>query len=264
MTTIRDHFELGMPSDVSRFKPREFITGVEYEIEAIKGFGNLQEQMCLAIVEDNSLRNNGREIKTSPMTYEEQLGWFKTIHSQLNLGKDPFSDRTSIHVHVNVRDLTLPEVRQLILCYALLEPLFFEFVGPVRKGSIFCVPLNYTYIPSLYNKPVQGLIEKWHKYTAFNILPMSSFGTVEFRHMYGTGDFELFRHWLTAIRELYTFIESSKDFDLIKALEKGLSTYDLAISIVPILANLHSKANIIELLNDTLLDVKLSVGGLKG
>ena len=264
MSTIKEHFGLGTPGVLARFNGnRQFISGIEYEIEAIKSLGSLPSDGRLEIVDDHSLRNNGKEIRTIPLTFDEQLETFKFIHSQLKLGKDPFSERTSIHVHVNVRELEMSTVRQLILTYALLEPLFFEYVGDVRKSSIFCVPLNYTHLPSIYKLPIQKLVEMWHKYTAFNILPMATFGTVEFRHMYGTADLEMFVRWLTALKELYTFIERQPTFDLIAELEKGLSTADLAKAVIPSLVPTWSTAKIKEVLEDSLLDVKLSVGGLK-
>ena len=53
------------------------------------------------------------------------------------------------------------------------------------------------------------------------------------------------------------------DFDLIKELERGTSLSTLVLAVVPTLANNYSPAAIGALLEDTLLDVKLSVGGLK-
>lgn len=267
MTTIREHYAL--PADgYTDGVGKQFYAGVEYEIESIKDYGKLGSEGIFTREIDNSLRNNGLEFKTRPMPFEKHLEAFTLLHSTLKLGKDPFSERTSIHVHVNVREMEINQVRQLILSYALLEPLFFDFVGEVRKNSIFCVPLNYTYLPSLYKMSTQSLVDKWHKYTAFNILPITSFGTVEFRHMYGTADFEKFTAWLTTLKELYTFISDNPDFNLISELENGdrensnvLST--LAYAMIPTLAYKHSKKSLELMLEDTLLDVKLSVGGLK-
>lgn len=266
MTTVKEHYQL--PSTGYLINgDKQFIAGIEYEIEAIEGYGDIGQEGIFTIETDHSLRNNGREFKTIPMSFQKHLEAFKSLHRRLLLNNNPFSERTSIHVHVNVRELEINQVRQLILCYALLEPLFFEFVGETRKNSIFCVPLNYTYLPNLYKGTTQTMHEKWHKYTAFNILPLNGFGTVEFRHMYGTNDFEKFHTWLKSLKELYDFIVENDSFDLIKELERGgghlsgLST--IAQAIVPTLTEGFSPAELNVLLEDTLLDVKLSVGGLK-
>jgi hypothetical protein len=262
MKKVKELFDLGVPSTFYKLNnSREFICGCEFEIEDIKAI--LEDLELFNCIEDHSLRNNGREFTTPPLLFDEQCAAFTILHSSLELGADPFSDRTSIHVHVNVRELTEQEVRQFILLYALLEPLFFEFVGDVRKGSIFCVPLNHTYLPSLYKHPLAVLQTKWHKYTAFNILPLSTFGTIEFRHMYGTGNKPEFIHWLTCLKELYTFIESTPDFSLLDELSKGTSVVTIARAAVPTLCIPVKEEDLLSMLEDTTTDVKLSAGGIK-
>lgn len=264
---VAEHFNLDVHPNIPA-KSRKFFCGVEYEIESIKKMGDKISGRFM-VMEDHSLRNGGREFKTHPESFENACESFRILHNGLLLGPDPFSDRTSTHVHVNVSSLTLVEMRQLVLSYALLEPLFFAFVGEQRKNSIFCVPLNYTYLPSLYKMPVDKMVDKWHKYTAFNIRPikaqpdMPGLGTVEFRHLYGTNKEPVFFSWLTAIKQLYTFIESKPGFDIIKEIESGATAAGLAWYIVPELAKGHTPEQINTLCEDTLLDVKLAVGGLK-
>lgn len=261
---VKNVFQLPQTPRLAKFGTKEFVCGCEFEIEAIKNYDNVSQQF--SIVEDHSLRNNGREFKTFPSTYEDSLELFKDLHEKLIVGKEPFSDRTSIHVHVNVRDLELSEVRQMILIYALLEPLFFDFVGEKRKNSIFCVPLNYTFLPSAYKSSTLVLLEKWknNKYTAFNILPINSFGTIEFRHLYGTNNKNVFSDWLSAIRELYTFIVKNPDFQLLRELSaERLKVSEFAMQVVPTLAAKVPGYYIDTITKDTLLDVKLASGGIR-
>lgn len=263
--TVQEHFQLPCPSDSPHVATsREFICGIEYEIESLRRWPDSAELM---VENDASLRNNGKEFKTFPNPLEKQLELFKYLHKEIKTGKDPFSYRTSIHVHVNVRTLFLAEVRQLVLLYALLEPLFFAFVAPERKGSIFCVPLNHTSIPSLYKNAIQSMWTSWHKYTAFNILPLGNtsqvgIGTVEFRHLQGTDNYQTFKTWITSLKDLYTFIEKSSGFDIISLLLDGAPPHFLAREAIPLLAAKYSNSEIDIMLSDTLLDVKLSVGGI--
>lgn len=260
---IKDHYALGDWN--KKFKPKEFICGCEFEIESVKDW-NPQVGVVFHIENDHSLRNSGKEFKTKPSTFDQAIDAFKLLHSNLSLGKDPFSERTSIHVHVNVRDLSLKEVRRFILVYALLEPLFFEFVGEKRKGSIYCVPLSYTYLPSLYKKSVPELLDKWNnnKYTAFNILPIRNFGTVEFRHLYGTNDQATFYTWLSAIKELYEYVLNVQpEIDIVDILSSGEYVSNIAKVAVPSLANKMSSSHIEYITKDSLIDVKLSRGGLR-
>jgi hypothetical protein len=258
---IKTHFGLPVNFKLNKFTPKQFVCGCEFEIESILNWENLGG--FVSVEEDHSLRNNGKEFKTPPVGFELALETFRILHDNIKLGPNPFSERTSIHVHVNVRDLSLKDVRNLILTYALLEPLFFEFAGETRKGSIFCVPLSYTYLPSLYKHPITMLLDKWknNKYTAFNLLPITSFGTVEFRHLYGTGDEQVFTTWLTAIKELYDYVVNHPELEVTELLKEPIAK--VALEIIPSLAKLYSVNRITELTQDSVVDIKLSKGGLK-
>lgn len=260
---VSELFGLDVPN---KCLDRRFICGVEYEIESIKE----QRAEGFFVEVDNSLRNNGLEFKSPPHTYEESLAGFKYLHGSIKTGPNPFSDRTSIHVHVNCSQLTPKEVREFILLYALFEPIFFEFVGPVRQGSIFCVPLYYTYLPSQYKGDIKKMHAAWHKYTAFNICPLGpgkdgtqALGTIEFRHLYGTDNYEVFETWLSAIKELYEYIATTDNFSIIEQLKAGDTPYALLCKAIPTFAKKYSQALVNHLCEDTIIDVKLSTGGLK-
>lgn len=244
-------------------KDTGFCVGVELEIESIKNYGNLQENNTYDIVidKDHSLRNNGHEFKTPPLSFDDAVKAFIDVHDKVAIGKDAFSDRTSIHVHVNCRDLEAVQLREIVLLYALLEPLYFNFVGEVRKNSIFCVPLNYTYLPDVYKKDITNMVKEWHKYTAFNIVPLGQFGTIEFRHLFGTGNTKIFVTWLNAIRDLFNFIREHKGFSILSILADGVSAADIAKTVCPTLTTGTSSTFLNDLLKNNLLDVKLASGG---
>ena len=54
-------------------------------------------------------------------------------------------------------------------------------------------------------KSIGSMVEHWHKYTAFNVRPLSAYGTIEFRHLQATEDTATFSLWLNMIYNLYTF-----------------------------------------------------------
>ena len=269
MTTVQDQFGIGSIGHAVATS-REFYCGVELEIEDIKYTDDVQSNCSGVIVEsDHSLRNNGLEFKFGPVKFDQALSTFNNIWKYLKVGKTPFSERTSIHVHVNARCLTTDEARQLVLLYALYEPLFFNFVGNERKNNIFCVPLNYTSLPNTYKSNLVAMHKAWSKYTAFNICPMGPgkdgsdcHGTIEFRHMYGTKDPEVFKKWLTTLKELYTFVEKNTGFNIIKTILSGKDMASYASAVIPTLATDMTLGQINNLIEDSLIDVKLSSGGL--
>lgn len=183
--------------------------GCEFEIENIRSTKNGDSWFSahsIKMTEDNSLRGEGaREFITPPLTLEGAVELHDEIYNkQLNFSGPHSSDRCSIHAHVNFSDVEIDKVRQFILLYALLEPMFFRMVNETRQNNIYCVPLSFTFLNKYYpSKDLSYLVDKWSKYTAFNILPLNLYGTIEFRHLQGTEDNKLFKQWLTIIKNLY-------------------------------------------------------------
>lgn len=177
--------------------------GLECEIESIRAHRDGQHPF--RVTTDGSLRNRGYEFVSKPIPLSDAVPQFNKLHSTILL-HDPekaFSDRTSIHVHVNCANLPELEVRNIIYMYALFEELFFLLVEPTRRHNIHCVPLTETYLPAYYKGDLNMLVSKWHKYTALNIKPLPGQGTIEFRHMHGHNDPVLLETWLGTINALF-------------------------------------------------------------
>lgn len=233
------------------------IFGTEYEIEDVLD-NEITEELSgvIAVTEDHSLRNNGYEFITKPLDYYESIEVFNKLHDTLDLGPEPYTHRTSTHVHMNVCSYTEEELHLLILAYAALEPVFFAFVGESRKSNIHCVPLNYTLLPKYYNKDVTYLTssDTWSKYTAFNLLPVRTIGTVEFRHLYGTGDVSVYSKWLGLLKDLHEYVTTHTEADFLKLLTSG-NYRELQLTILP--SSYNIKASEQEAYT-SLLDTKLA------
>jgi Putative amidoligase enzyme len=188
--------------------PQALLFGIECEIESIRDCAPISWQ----ITEDGSLRNNGREFISPPVSLSTAVEGFKTLHESLSVRKreEKFSDRTSIHVHVNCQNLDEDVVRNIIHMYALYEEFFFSMCSPDRRHNIHCVPLTETHLPSIYRMSLVNMTERWHKYTALNIKPLAKYGTLEFRHMQGHEDGTLFEEWLQILNNLFQ-LASSKE-----------------------------------------------------
>jgi len=177
--------------------------GIECEIENISHHPDSPRDF--GITTDNSLRNNGLEFISTPQKPPRLLNSFKLLHESLEYydnNEDPFSSRTSTHVHLNCRHMTDSQVKQMLLLYALFEKYFFLMVDSSREDNIHCVPLCQTYLNQRYKQSLDQLVYNWHKYTAFNLLPLKTQGSVEFRHLHGTDDSALLARWLSCIEEL--------------------------------------------------------------
>lgn len=180
--------------------------GVELEIENAR---NVEEWNTPGTVfkEDNSLRNHGIEVVTSPMTISILNYVLTNFFEKSKVNESNYSERCSVHVHANCRDLTPEQVATVCLLYQVFEHLFYRFVGNDRDKNIFCVPwhetiLTYNIVPELY-KNNYGKLKQWMKYTGLNLLPLFSFGTLEFRQMAGEYDKERIINWCQLIGCLF-------------------------------------------------------------
>lgn len=206
--TIATVFNLSNNSELNL--AREFYAGVECEIESVRNRN--EEFEGFVATEDGSLRNNGVEFISIPLPKGELLQCFRNLHATIDYHNplEAFSTRTSTHVHINCRSLETDSIKNLILLYALYENFFFALCEQGRRDNIHCVPLSETFLPKEYSKTLEYLIERWHKYTALNIIPLTKLGTVEFRHLQGTGDTKLFGEWLTALENLWQLCQTDK------------------------------------------------------
>jgi len=203
MSNVYEAFQPGALNNGDLIAPNApLFVGLECEIESI--LQTNEHMHSFSPVNDHSLRNHGMEFVSKPTPIMNIVPEFTKLHSSIKFRdlSQRFSERTSIHVHVNCCNIEIKEVKNIILMYALFEEFFFMLVHPKRRHNIHCVALTETYLPSMYKHDLGTLVNKWHKYTALNIKPLTSFGTIEFRHMEGHADDALLGSWLKTINNV--------------------------------------------------------------
>ncbi|HET8685593.1 MAG TPA: amidoligase family protein [Methanosarcina sp.] len=217
--SIREQYGLRIPEGIDKILKQHFgevVMGVELEVENFP-----QDIPAVAkgidFTNDGSLRNNGIEAVTRPNTRPGTLNVVKEFWTKFKIenGKN-FSDRTSIHVHANVTHFNANQIQNLVFLYCLFEDILFDVVGEDRRDNIFCVPWSQTGLHMGNYHRIWTSAAGWQKYTALNLRPVASQGTVEFRHMYGHADFELLSSWLLIIEEIMQAAETMDNEELYK------------------------------------------------
>jgi hypothetical protein len=176
--------------------------GLELEIES----ANPEWVVPGMLVEtDGSLRNNGFEFILKPMTYSHVQYVLENFFKKSNVNTTNYTERCSTHVHINVQNLTLEQVANICLVYQVFERVLFNWVGEGRSKNIFCVPWYDTLLTyqACYTLVEKKSMPNWQKYTALNLLPMSSIGTIEFRHLEGTNNIPRIMLWCRLIGCIY-------------------------------------------------------------
>ena len=181
--------------------------GLELEIEWVNQGADEAKVPGMTVETDGSLRNNGLEFITQPMTYSNIAYCLDLFFKKNKFTTANYSDRTSIHVHTNVQNLSVEQVQTIILLYQTFEGLLFEWIGEGREENIFCVPWSQTVLTyKLFANPNDWTkYKRWQKYTALNLLPVTTQGTIEWRHMNGHCDLPRILKWLQMIGAIYTF-----------------------------------------------------------
>lgn len=187
--------------------------GVELEIEGLDSESDDRARRIVAGMQyhsDGSLRNNGGEYVTEPMDFSTLEYTLNQFFQKNKLDEENYSERCSVHVHANCCDLELEQLRLILCLYQILERVLFNYIKQDRDKNIFCVPWSEAIIGSrMFHSEMQLLKAisggRWQKYSALNLLPLRSFGTIEFRHMGGTQDLNYILQWCNIIGSLFKY-----------------------------------------------------------
>lgn len=196
-------YEQGRQATIPILHPSALV-GIEIEVENIDSVANTDYYWQGK--EDGSLRNNGAEFASIPLRARQAEFALDYLNKSLTEFNEPeFSNRTSVHVHLNVRDMTWDQIKVLVITYAMYERHFFHQAGTRRESSIFCVPLYKSHQLRNFLQNEVGSVKSWHKYNAINLGTIlgsdscSKFGTIEFRHLFGTMDTHFIVNWINQI-----------------------------------------------------------------
>jgi hypothetical protein len=196
--------------------------GIEVEVEKIGTNNSVLSSdtgdcYLWGSIEDGSLRNNGREYVSIPVKGQNIEFAVHTLHEFLNKNAKTkgheFSDRTSVHVHVDCGDMSVNNIQSLVAVYMAVEPILYQFVGGDRSANIFAVPVNETIMYDDYLEyvlthsdagfgTIMDMARQWSKYTGLNLVPLRTYGTAEFRHMTGTADPLRLCNWINALLQI--------------------------------------------------------------
>lgn len=242
----------------------KYLFGIEVEGERVAAQGG-QLLHYWTTTNDGSLRNNGIEFVSTPIRAEQIP--YAILNLQEYLRNIEFTERTSVHVHMNVRDLSIHDIFSLLTLYALFERVLFKWVGHDRETNVFCTPLTETNYHKNYKnlyKNVGDIRHYWNKYTALNLVPMSEKGTIEFRHLYGTLNKDVICTWVNLLSCLKNYIKNTNINNLVKEISELNNNSAYLLFAEKVFGNYINKFegyNFQELMEDTVTLLKLGFYG---
>jgi hypothetical protein len=197
---------------IGRMPPEPQLYGVEIEVE--NGYNcNWTDDSDWSRVEDGSLRNDGMEFITPPVTMDRLNQMAREYYQEHDDRGYLASIRTGIHVHADMRWRTLEQVGAIVALYCALEPVLFQLCGPEREECIYCVPwyratddadLMGDLLEQENSRYVRSHLDIACKYSALYIEPLRRLGTIEFRQAPTFHTARDLMTWAKAIEKLVT------------------------------------------------------------
>lgn len=190
--------------------------GIEIEMEA----DNIPRAETVSkhwrLEHDPSLRGeSGEFVLKKPLTTKQLDGAFAELSAAMasNNTRVRPTYRAGVHVHINVQDLTPKQLVTYIATYLMLEEVLITFCDPSRAGNHFCLRMSdasysLDVITSMIMSSQLNLLNTEDlRYASINVTSLFKYGSVEFRALESTTDFNRIKTWASI---LYTLKEFAK------------------------------------------------------
>lgn len=207
-------------------KPTKGDFGIEVEAEG-KGMKAVASDFWRS-EDDPSLRGRFPDsriehVLCQPIVMKDVLPALKELAESQAKAKLNFSFRTSVHVHVNMHELTYKQILNVIYTYLLLEEPLLNYCGEKRVGNRFCLRLQ----------DAEGLLESLKavfsngegslfaiardsiRYASINLEAIPKYGSIEFRGMRGTLDVDTIHAWVKMLEKIRAYALSMEDVEAV-------------------------------------------------
>lgn len=200
----------------------QHLVGIEVELEGFKK-GPHDDLKYWKLEHDGSLRDNGIEfILRVPLTGVDLEAAAMEMEREVQESGALGNHRCSTHIHLDVRNFTIQQIRLLSMVYAMYEKFLFKYVGGNREDNFYCVPVyrSLDNRQKIVHALSTGRFRHAPKYSAFNIRPVNSLGSVEFRMQQAIMSAEKLIRWTRIIQCFAEFVERNPRTELSDVLGK--------------------------------------------
>lgn len=195
--------------------------GVEIEVEFTGKVKQLAGKYWTT-VQDGSLRNGLEYVLQVPVPIKDIPLALEELSKATKGGAYKFSNRCSVHVHVNVQELKLHEFVKACTAWWLVENLMTRTQGANREGNLFALrgkdaeAIILSFAEDVSNGFQNGPVvrprsDPAQRYASLNLAALRKFGSMEFRFLRGTLDIEEIDFW---VRALYNLVHNAKGMNL--------------------------------------------------
>lgn len=141
--------------------------------------------------------------------------------------------RAGIHVHINVQDLTPVQLVTFMCSYFMLEEVLLRFCDKSRLGNHFCLRMSdasYSLdklVAFIETQNLHVLEDDDLRYASLNVTSLFKYGSIEFRALESTLDYERIKTWAGVLLHLRDYAKTiNNPTDLLgQASHMGFSQY---------------------------------------
>jgi hypothetical protein len=118
------------------------------------------------------------------------------------------SNRTSVHVHLNVGEWHIPRLAAFVALYYIVEDVLTHWCGDHRVGNLFCLRAKdasalVTRVRNFLKSEDSSCFDGGMHYSGLNLLALQKHGSIEVRTMRGTQDPVLIKTWVALLERIY-------------------------------------------------------------
>lgn len=214
---------VGHSAEIRTFKDSERVilqnalVGLELELENISPNSELRYWNW---VRDDSLRGPFRSefVMKFPLCGQDLINALEEINTYIidsGQAEKEISSRNSVHVHMDVRDLTSTQLMNLVEMYTSVEKVLYKYLDSSRENNEYCIPIykslsqkeQYTslveHIKVYQDEHSLGITsDLFCKYSGLNLAPISRQGSIEFRMHHGEWRTEKILNWVNILLSL--------------------------------------------------------------
>lgn len=216
----------GNTPNIASFKdcesvPADRLIGVEIELE--KWGNEVNDLKYWRLEHDGSLRNNGIEfVLRQPLTGLDLQLAAQEAEDAIRQSNPEANHRCSTHIHVDVRDFTTDQVSLMTMVYGMFEKMLFNYVGGDREHNFYCMPM-YNSLDNRMNISKSLASHSYGntpKYSAINLRPIMSFGSIEFRMHQAVMTADEIVEWARIIQRIAMYAKANDGMTLEDALNQ--------------------------------------------
>ena len=188
------------PTEVGSVIKSPTYTGVEVELSYLKCTDGSTVGQYWSVIPDGSIRGDAPAELVFRRPFDPERAEKALDSLDIHVLRTSRVNATcSLHVHVDVCDLTLEELDRVLFTYAVVERTLYNYCGEGRENNNFCVPL-YKSLTSLrqYLKLSRGVpdVPAQLRYCGLNLASLRKFGSLEFRMHPATLDVKRIIEWV--------------------------------------------------------------------